>query len=202
MRLDDAVEFAEQRFGYKPGWDIEASQIDAEVLTFRIRMRVPDIKDGERIIPVTSHLNISLDTVERMDEHELLQTLVAEIRTMEVHEMDEWFAIDRRQIAGPHKVRNYVDRGARQEGGRRGDRTPNRAALARRSPDRKVFYGPSSLTMLSQTPDFGGSGTWKVVQAGEVRPMSLPRQGGGRWKHVLQEARRYFGASPAAGGGR
>ena len=204
MRLDDVAEFVEKRFSYKPNWNIRViggEFFAHDVVGFRFEMNVPDIRDGDRIIPVTGHMDLTVEHLERMDEEELTHHLVGEIRSMEVHEMDEWLAVDRRQIAGPHKIRNYVYRGV-AEGVRRSDfsrRDPDRAPLPRRSAGRALFHGPGLSTMLSQTPDFGGSDAWEKVPTGEGGPVSIPVKVRGRWARLLQEARRYLGAPTADG---
>jgi hypothetical protein len=99
-----------QHVAYKPNFTFFAEQIqyaiDGPLGTTRVAfsMRVPDASPGQ-LGQVTVHFShyLSPEQLAPLNEHDALGLLHQWVRTMECHEMDEWFTYRGVKVYDPHR---------------------------------------------------------------------------------------------------
>ena len=97
------IEFIEiiNRITYKPNYSFNIRD-NGDFLYFSTNHRVPDIFNPEKVIKIHNPNIIEYSRIENLKEIDVVNFVKNAIIELEMHELDEWFCLDKQQLSNPH----------------------------------------------------------------------------------------------------
>lgn len=89
------------RITYKPGWTWRAVN-GRGVVTIEIQACLLDVRNHAVEFRLRHHVHIVKSNLTLMGSSNVVEILFGAIRELELHELDEWFRVDRLPLRKPH----------------------------------------------------------------------------------------------------